>query len=555
MSTAAPNGVTQESGRGRGPQSGPGSFLILYETVILALAAALTIGLAAGGDERITRSLPFLFTVLILWGVFDLLGTLVLQKGERNQAIRLIGDLTFCLCLVGWTGGIDSFLLPILLACMALASSELGSRRALGLATGASLVLLSLTGAQMNGLVAEQLTGDTVRDLGWPAAVRLMGVVIAIYAVALLGSRLGGGLRHVERINDLIVSAIGEGVVIVDPNGRVRHVNQIARRILGFPEDYDWHGRQVHEVLRRSVDGPLRQELQSPQVGVRKVEYEVERERRLPLLLRTAVAQAGQAGEKSWVFLMRDLTLEERVSRAEARVEHLEELEDLALGLAHEIRNPLASIRGGVQELSSGRLSGEQSDRLARVILKESDRLDRTVSQFMEYSRTKAQEESAPVSIPECLRDICEVLEQRADMRDREIRLVPSDAELISIEGNRDLLHKLFLNLSINAIEAEATKIELRCEPGRSGGVQVSVTDNGSGMDEETKARAFNPFFTTKTREGGLGLALVRKIVDGHRGTIEVQSERDRGTQIYVWFPAERSSSLPLERESQGVLS
>ena len=226
MSTAAPNGVFAESGRGRGPQSGPGSFLILYETVILALAAALTIGLAAGGDERIVRSTPFLFTVLALWGIFDLIGTLLLNRGERTQSIRLIGDLTFCLCLVGWTGGIDSFLLPILLACMALASSELGRRRALGLATGISLVLISLTVVQMNGLVAEELTGASA-SLGWPTAVRLIGLVIAVFAVALLGSRLGGGLRHVERINDLIVSAIGEGVVIVDSNGRVRPFKNI----------------------------------------------------------------------------------------------------------------------------------------------------------------------------------------------------------------------------------------------------------------------------------------------------------------------------------------
>ena len=553
--TSNQEGVLKESGKSRGPQCGPGSFLILYETGILALAAALTIGLAAGGDDRLARSTPFLLTVLGIWGLFDLLGTLFFARSGRRTSVRLIGDLTFCLCLVGWTGGVESFLIPILLACVALASSQLGLRRALFLSTGASLVLVFITVGRIKGWTVTELLGvdSEPSGFGWQTAVQLFGQVIALVAVALLGSRLGGGLRYAERINDLIVGAIAEGIVIVDRYGRIRHVNSIARGMLGFPGAADWRGRSVSDVLRRSEDGQLRTELENPRVGERRVEYRVDRDERVPLRLRTTVAESDMNGARTWIFLMRDLTLEHRVSRAEERLEHLEELEDLALGLAHEIRNPLASIRGGVQELASGRLDEAQSERLARVILRESDRLDRTVSQFMEYSRTKAQETTEPISLAACLEEVREVLVERIDARDIEISLEIEDGLDDSMEGSRDLIHKVFLNLGINAIEAGTRSLMYRMGAGRTSGIQVVVADEGQGMDEETRTRAFNPFFTTKTREGGLGLALVRKIVDGHRGTIEIESEKGTGTRMCVWFPSEAMSENTRPLESLGA--
>ena len=129
------------------------------------------------------------------------------------------------------------------------------------------------------------------------------------------------------------------------------------------------------------------------------------------------------------------------------------------------------------------------------------------------------------------------MIDQRTDVRDREISLTVEEGAPDVIDASRDLLTKVFLNLGINAIEAGGRMIRFHLAAGRSGGLQILVDDDGGGMDEETRARAFNPFFTTKTREGGLGLALVRKIIDGHRGTIEIESSRGEGTRFRLWFP------------------
>ena len=544
-----PEGVIPGVRRGRGPANGPGSFLILYETAILVFAATLTIGLAASGDERIDGSTPFLLTVLGLWGLFDLVGNLLLPREPAWISVRLTGDLTFCMFLVAWTGAAESFLMPILLASLTLASTLFGRRRALLLASGASLLLLIMTAGEVRGWALPDLYGlpTAPSEAGWTLAIRLLAHVTALFAVAVLGSRLGGGLRQAERVNDLIVQAIGEGVLIIDRKGTIRHVNREARRILGYPDEEDWRGRTAREVLRRTEDDALRRELESPKPGERLVDYRVGREERVPLRLRTTVTDTGQNGEQTWIFLMRDLTLEQRVARAEARLEHLEELEELALGLAHEIRNPLASIRGGVQELAGGRLDAAQADKLARMTLRESDRLDRTVSQFMEYSRCQSQERTEIVPVEDCLGEVHEVLEQRADSRGIEFVVVVEPEIDTKVEGSRDLLHKLLLNLGINGIEAcrGDGRLVYRVTSGRQGGIEIVVEDDGQGMDEETRSRAFLPFFTTKTREGGLGLALVKKIVDGHRGSIEIESKRGLGTRIRVWLPGAGESTPP----------
>lgn len=537
-------GVFRRTGRGRGPQSGPGSFLFLYETAIVALAATLSIGMAASGDERLGGSAPFLLTVLGLWGLFVLIGTVSFPRGGTWTSVRLTGDLTFCLFLVTWTGGVESFLHPILLASIAVASTFLGRRRAVIVASAVAVILLIVTVGQVNGWTVHELLGGDGRTStpGWSLAVRFLATIAAAYAVALLASRLGVGLRHAERINDLIVQAIGEGIIIIDQRGIIRHANFEARRILGFPQRQDWRGQTARDVLRRSEDGMLRNELENPRIGERLVHCRSGRKgQHFPLRLRTTVAETAPNGPGTWIFLMRDLTLERRMARAEARLQHLEELEDLALGLAHEIRNPLASLRGGVQELSSGRLSPEQAERLERLILRESDRLDRTVSQFLEYSRSRPSKQMEPVPVLRCLEEVRELLVQRADAREIAISIEVDgdDAQGAVIRGSQDLFHKLFLNLGINAIEAcrGTGELSYRVMVPKSGGVEVTVEDDGPGMDEATMNRAFNPFFTTKTREGGLGLALVKKIVDGHRGSIEVESEKGLGTRFRVWLP------------------
>jgi len=556
--TSTPEGVVQVAGRGRGPENGPGSFLILYETAILAFAAALTIWFAASGDARLAGSTPFLLTVLALWGLFDLVGYVVFPREAAWVSVRLTGDMTFCLFLVAWTGGAESFLMPILLASLALASTLFGRRRALLLASGAALLLIVVTVGRMGGWTLTALYGVSAGPnvLEWSLAINLLAQLTALFAVALLGSRLGGGLREAERLNDLIVQAIGEGILIIDREGTIRHVNREARRILGYPEEMEWRGRTARDVLRRTEDDALRRELESPEPGERLVEYRIDRGERVPLRLRTTVTETGPNGGRTWVFLMRDLRLEQRVARAEARLEHLEELEDLALGLAHEIRNPLASIRGGVQELASGRLDEGQSERLARLILRESDRLDRTVSQFMEYSRSRSRDTREIVPVEECLREVRELLEQRSDSRGIELAVDVEPGLDASVEGSHDLLHKLFLNLGINAIEAcrGDGHVAYRVRAGRAGGIEVVVEDDGAGMDEATRARAFHPFYTTKTREGGLGLAIVKKIVDGHRGSIEIESEKGLGTRIRVWLPgAATAAALSRQLESSGA--
>ncbi len=160
----------------------------------------------------------------------------------------------------------------------------------------------------------------------------------------------------------------------------------------------------------------------------------------------------------------------------------------------------------------------------------------------MEYSRTGPTREEE-FSLKECLEEVIETLEGREDRGQVKIRLSVSGAANPRVVCQRELIYRVFLNLGINALEAssEAGNVHFRLRTAASGGWEVLVIDDGNGMEKETLDRIFNPFFTTKTREGGLGLALVEKIVHSYGGTIEAESEPGRGSRFQVRIP----SSVP----------
>jgi signal transduction histidine kinase len=229
-----------------------------------------------------------------------------------------------------------------------------------------------------------------------------------------------------------------------------------------------------------------------------------------------------------------DRTSQRRTLEVEARLVHLEELEQLALGLAHEIRNPLASLRGAAVELASGTLPPQQAERMEAIVLRESDRLDRTVDDFLEYSRSRRVEHSEAVNLAEVVEEVIESVSGRQDARD--VQMTRQCQQGAVILGDRDGLHQVVSNLTINALEAGAQKIGFVIAL-QGDHLRLEISDDGSGMTPELQSRAFLPFVSTKTREGGLGLALVKKIVDSAAGWIEVESLQGEGTTFLITLP------------------
>jgi two-component system, NtrC family, sensor histidine kinase PilS len=498
----------------------------------------------------------------------------------RHEIIRwqVVGDFVFQSLLVWGTGGVLSIFSPRLFGTLVAATSVISAREAFILAT-AAMGFLTLTTLAYGTGIAPFDSGSTDRYFGGEKSTfvfsYLLASVLALYAISTLGSRLSHGLRNMEGIQSEILENIAEGLIAVDRDGRVLRMNREARKLLGLPGDEaQFRKLDLSAILRDSDYGALREA------------FEQDRKRRFqtsvglpdgafrPVEVKISTVQDDLGGTRFRIGLISDLTLKREVEAAERRIQKLEDLQVMALGLAHEIRNPLASLRGCVQEIS--RLSPDRPDtaRYMEIVRRESDRLDRILEDFLLYARS-GPIDLVPLDLVPVIEEAVLLLRSRPDLRDRTVKFTGS-AERFRIFGDRNRLIQVFLNVGLNGLEATASgkgalsvsarhrrfapppagtdlKGGIREERDPVPGVEVEFCDNGSGMGSSDMKKVFTPFFTTKERGNGLGLCVVERIVREHMGYVDFSSEEGKGTTFRLWFPL-ISSDVPASR-SEGPTS
>lgn len=212
------------------------------------------------------------------------------------------------------------------------------------------------------------------------------------------------------------------------------------------------------------------------------------------------------------------------------RTEQLKMLGQLSAGIAHEVRNPLLTIKGAAQYLQSKFKEESEEDEFASIIVEESDRINQLIAQFLDYARP-AKPELQPMDVTECLDRTLTLV--NVELRHAKIELVRDYAHGLSeVLGDKKQLGQVFLNLILNAIEAMPNGGTLRIQttPER----QIQISDTGVGMSTEEQERIFEPFYTGKEHGLGLGLAIVKEIVSEHGGAISVESEKGKGTTFTI---------------------
>jgi signal transduction histidine kinase len=223
-----------------------------------------------------------------------------------------------------------------------------------------------------------------------------------------------------------------------------------------------------------------------------------------------------------------------RADESLRRVERLKTLGEMAAGMAHEVKNPLAAIRSSAQVLA-GRTLGREAE-MAQVVVSEVDRLNRVVEDFLSYARpAPLRRESVRLGalLDSCLGLLAAVVEEKRAMVERSY---PADE--MPVQADPHQLRQVFLNLILNALQAiePGGRVVLRVEPaGRS--VRVSVEDNGAGIPADKLKRAFEPFFTTRPAGTGLGLPIAQRIVAEHGGRVSIESKPGSGTALRVLLP------------------
>jgi two-component system sensor histidine kinase PilS (NtrC family) len=550
----------------------PGRLVILMGArlalALVSLGIAVTLD-AVGVGYRFAQprglwgTVGFAFLATALYG-------LVLPR-VRNQArfaaINIATDIAIVSGLVGFSGGIDS-VFAFLFVLVAVYGALLFERRG-ALATAALAVFahgLVLLAAETGWLPAAPLGTPGQRPFGLAVWAMNSGAVVLVAMLAsLLGlelKRTGEALRErtqdlsrLARLHQRTVESLMSGLLTSDREGRITSFNPEAERITGRAAAAAL-GRDVEEVLPGIRGHALVEKADSGAAQTRvRTAYTSERGERLHLGLGAYVLKDAEGIPAGHVVIFQDVTHVVQMEGELRRSERLAAIGQLSASIAHEIRNPLAAISGSIQVLErrTPALAGDpEARRLMEIVLRETDRLNALITDFLQYARP-APRRVSEIRLAELVDDVLRMFEAaRPAGVVIETQLEPGLALQADPEQLRQVLWNLVLNaaqamekgggLEIRAVRAseppqEAVAGRRNEDQAQQDWVEIAVVDEGVGIPMEALDRIFDPFFTTKRGGSGLGLATVHRIVEQHGGSIRVESTLGVGTTLRVRLP------------------
>jgi two-component system sensor histidine kinase PilS (NtrC family) len=348
-----------------------------------------------------------------------------------------------------------------------------------------------------------------------------------------------------------VLKNLRTGVLTVDDEGKLLYCNPAAEDLLGFRAD-DWRERPITPELARVAPEFWAAMMATARRGVRlmRVEATVHRsDRTFPIGVTTTTLETQGGAPPRVTAIFTDISDSKRLEELHLRAERLEAVAELSSSLAHEIKNPLASIRSSVEQLARSSRANADERFLANLIVRESDRLARLLSEFLDFSRVRVTE-CRPLDLREVAGAAIRLVRERPECEDDVEILLEGD--VTSMEGDEDLLHRVVSNLVLNAVQAAGKGARITVRTGRpppgelpmGAGIENPVTlqvhDNGPGIPDTVRGRLFEPFVTGRVGGTGLGLAIVQRAVEAHRGLVLVDTAPGKGTTFTIYFPAAR---------------
>jgi two-component system sensor histidine kinase PilS (NtrC family) len=467
-------------------------------------------------------------------------------------------DLIFATLLIYLTGGIESIFSSFYILII-LSSVLLLSRRDVLLVASASAILYgSLINLQYYRYLPT-LTGVAI-PINIDGAQVLYTLFINVFAflvVGVLGGLLVSRLRHsedvrqqieidyeeLERLNQAILANITSGLLIVDRQLRIRSLNAAAEEMLGgrFHELYNANVSQFFPDQGLMVEGQF-------QVIARGEGRLVDHSgHSRPVGYNTSILTDPVRQVDGLLITFQDLTHLKEMEERLKRNDRLAAVGQLAAGLAHEIRNPLASISGSVQLLRENDALTSEDRHLMNIVIKEADRLNDLLKEFLLFARPSRPEKEwfKAAELVHELADLC-----AGDGRFAAVKIERSCPPDALLYGDRRQLRQALWNLLINAAEAMPTGGQLVFEYSPSTG-DLSVADSGPGVPPELRQKIYDPFFTTKDHGTGLGLATVHTIVEAHDGTLELHSSPQGGAKFVIHLPADAEKVYARKAETE----
>lgn len=507
---------------------------------------------------------------LLIATIYFLTFVYIILLRYRNRLVRLayaqlVVDTALATAIIYATGGMESLFSFLYILTIINGSMILYKRGGLIIASISSILYGLLLSLHHYGVIHPfggwMIPAEDLRN-GYIFYI-ILANTIAFYLVAVLSSYLSEQARKsrvelrakqddiikLEALNERIIRSIASGLITLDEETRIILFNPAAEEIFGISAR-DTIGKRVYEVLP-SLEAPLGGELGSSNPEPRQpgslVDFPYMRAGGDALFLRCAVSplHLPKGEQKGKILVFQDVTEINRIEEEMKRVEGLALIGELAAGVAHEIRNPLASISGSIQMLKEGLEGDDVNQRLMGIIHREINRLNRLVSDFLRFARPTPPRIKT-FDLNQLIADSIELFKNSAKWMGK-VDVITYMHTPITIESDSEQLRQVLWNLFVNACEAMPDGGSLYVDTGmeavdnRPNGVQemakVAIRDTGAGFSKKTLSHLFTPFFTTKEEGSGLGLAIVKRIVEGLKGEVRGENHPEGGAVITLHLP------------------
>jgi len=446
---------------------------------------------------------------------------------------QLIGDIVAEAVLVYLSGGIESWFSFTFLLTILSASIILHGKAGYFISSLATILYGTLLVLQSNRIILNSPEIFSASDYLYNIFVHML----AFYSMGFLSSQLADRLRKVTEnlektgldLSDLkafsrdVIEFIPVGLITADTEGNALTANSAAKKILGQPAN-GIEGKILTDLfpfisLEHGYDERIEGEIKDNGT-VRVIGLTIS-----PLKNRT-----GKAVGKIVIF--RDLTKIRAMEIEMQKRKQLAAVGELSAWIAHELRNPLASLKSSIEMLREEKEPSRYSFQLMDIAVKEMDRLNAIITDFLIYARPKPLKKQT-FDLAEVLRELSIVFSYRKD-----IRIINSIRDKLTITGDPDQLKQVFLNLLLNAVEAMpgGGEIYLEAENHRDG-LEIRIRDSGMGISVENIDKVFYPYFSTKNEGTGLGLAIAYRIIEKHQGSLQAESPPEGGAVFTVTLP------------------
>lgn len=527
--------------------------------VTLLLGVATFIHFKEGGRVLAHSIIPIyiLIGTSYLITFFSLIALRLIRESDWFADLQIAADILLATVLVYVTGGIDSVFSFLYIFTIIWAGIVLQGRRVFLAASLSSILYGALLELQHFKFLPQLET-----PLSQPQAYSDIQVlykvfinITAFYTVSALSRYLFAQIKmtgdrlkekeidydELDALNRKIVEEINSGLVTIDQHGLIASFNKAAEDITGYTL-MDAYRKKIDDIFPGLMDRVYRYKA-APSYNKGEGRWEMpyigKGGNRLYLAFSISPRRGREGEDIGSIVIFQDLTAYREMEEAVRRAEKLSAVGQLAAGIAHEIRNPLASMSGSIQMLRDELVLDQENKRLMDIILRETERLNRLITGFLDYARPYKPEKEE-VDFSNVLTETLDIFEKGLS-QDQRITIQRDIMPQLKVYGERERLKEVLWNLFNNAAQSMPGEGTVNISLKKEGDLAVAeIRDTGEGIEEKDLERVFEPFFTTKSYGSGLGLATVYRIIEGHGGEIRVESEKGKGTVFSVRLPLER---------------